>query len=275
MRLWLVVAFVAAFVVACAPAAPSYERALDEARTVASDDTGADAVEPAPANPDPNAVVRVPRPAPPPGPRRIGLQAGHWKTDEVPSELKRLVTMTGTSGGGVNEWQLNLDVANRVADALRARGYAVDVLPTTIPPGYLAEAFVSLHADGSTDPGARGFKGAHSSRRGPYEDALLASILDEYGAATNLPRDDAITNAMRNYYAFNWRRYKSTVAPHTPAVILEMGFLTSPADRAVLLGRRDLVADAIARGIGRFLESVPPGAAYAEDIVVPARGPGR
>jgi len=257
--------------VGCAAPPTGSQWVHDDGLAAVIDDADTETAAPV-AAPGASAFVRVPRPATPPGPRRIGLQAGHWRTAEVPAELKRLETLTGTSGGGVNEWELNLDIANRVAAVLRERGYAVDVLPATIPPGYLAEAFVSLHADGSTDPGARGFKAAHSSRRGPYEDALLASLIAEYAITTRLPQDDAITSGMRNYYAFNWRRYQSTVAPHTPAVILEMGFLTSPADRAVLVGRSALVADAIVRGIVRFLDAVPAGAAFAEDIVVPARG---
>jgi hypothetical protein len=63
------------------------------------------------------------------------------------------------------------------------------------------------------------------------------------------------------------------VAAHTPAAILEMGFLTSAADRAVLLQRIDAVADGIAAGLLRFLAEVPPGAAFAEDLIVPAPQP--
>src|SRR5262245_10227992 len=48
--------------------------------------------------------IRVPRPVVPPGPRGIGLQAGHWRTGELPEELRRLEPQTGTSGGGVAEW---------------------------------------------------------------------------------------------------------------------------------------------------------------------------
>jgi hypothetical protein len=65
------------------------------------------------------------------------------------------------------------------------------------------------------------------------------------------------------------------VAAHTPAAILEMGFLTSAADRAVLLQRTDAVADGIAAGLLRFLAEVPAGAAFAEDLIVPAPQPRR
>ncbi|HVG98741.1 MAG TPA: N-acetylmuramoyl-L-alanine amidase [Chloroflexota bacterium] len=215
------------------------------------------------------APVRVPRPAVPPGPRRIGLQAGHWRTSEVPEELRRLQGSVGTAGGGVPEWQLNLDVANRVAAILRGHGYEVDVLPTTIPTGYLADVFVALHADGSPDGNARGFKAAHGNRRGPYEGRLVQVMMDEYGRATGLPVDPMVTRNMLGYYAFSWSRFQSTVAPHTPAAILEMGFLTNATDRGLLLGRQDVVAGGVANGILRFLDEVPAGAAFADDLILP------
>lgn len=224
------------------------------------------AAAPAPAP----GVVRVPRPAVPAGPRRIGLQAGHWRTDEVPAELRRLEELTGTSAAGYTEVGVNLDIAERAAVKLRARGFVVDVLAATVPAGYLADVFISLHCDGSLEAGPRGFKVAHSMRRGPYEDALVKAIVEEYGKVTGLPVDRNVTRGMTGYYAFNWLRYQATVAPHTPAAILEMGFLTSPADRALLTGKADLVAEAITRAILRFLDEVPQGAAFAQDLVVPA-----
>jgi N-acetylmuramoyl-L-alanine amidase len=58
---------------------------------------------------------------------------------------------------------------------------------------------------------------------------------------------------MRGYYAFNYRRHEHAVAKTTPAVIVEMGFLTNAADRALMLGRPDRVATGIANGITRYL----------------------
>lgn len=221
------------------------------------------------------APVRVTRPVVPAGPRRIGIQAGHWQTAEVPEELRRLEHATGTAGGGVQEWQLNLEVARRVAATLRDRGYQVDILPTTVPEGYVADVFLAIHADGSTDATARGFKAAHGNRRGPYEGQLVTALAEEYGRATGLPVDPLISRNMRGYYAFSWSRFKHTVAPHTPAAILEMGFLTNAADRTVLLGRQDAVAGGIASGVQRFLDEVPAGVPFAEDLVLPPALPFR
>ncbi len=216
-----------------------------------------------------NVMVRVARPVMGPGPRRVGIQAGHWKMAEVPDELRRIAGQTGTTAGGVTEWQVNLDVAERVASRLRGEGIAVDILPAAVPAGYLADAFVSLHADGDRSGHDRGFKVAHGSRRGPYEGRLAAAIGEEYGRATGLPWLPGVSRNMTGYYAFAWGRFAASVAPHVPAAILEMGFLTSEADRVLLVGQPDRVADGVTRGIRRFLEEVPAGAAFAEDLVMP------
>jgi N-acetylmuramoyl-L-alanine amidase len=156
-----------------------------------------------------------------------------------------------------------------VATILRGQGLVVDVLPTLMPESYLADAFVALHADGDTSGVARGFKAAHGSRRGPYEDKLVQDIVDEYGEATGLPQDSAISRNMLGYYAFSYSRFAWSAAPHTPSAILEMGFMTSAADRVLLLQRPEVVARGVANGVLRFLEDVPAGVAFAEDIVLP------
>ncbi len=187
--------------------------------------------------------------------KRVGIQVGHWKAAELPAELATLRTATGAYGGGVTESQLNLDIAKRVASLLEAKGLNVDVLPATIPPGYQADAFVSLHADGNASGLRNGFKLARatSSAMPAKDDALLADVRDEYRAATRLRWDDNITSDMTGYYAFANRRLKHTIAPTTPAVILELGYLTSASDRLTLFGKPDAVAAGIARGILRFL----------------------
>src|SRR3989442_10023193 len=121
--------------------------------------------------------IRIPKPAMPTGQRRIGIQVGHWMTDQVPAELgARITFQTGTSWAGVQEVDVNMDVAQRIKAQLTARGYIVDIIPTTMPVGYLADVFVALHADGDGTGEKSGFKIAHGSRRGPYEDKLGAQF---------------------------------------------------------------------------------------------------
>ncbi len=187
---------------------------------------------------------------------RVGIQAGHWKENELPAELAWLRPNNGTAGSGWREVDVNLAVANRVAAILRGLGLTVDVLPATVPVHYAADAFVALHGDGSTNTTLTGYKLARArwSRIPSTDDALLADISEEYHAATGLPDNpQTISENMRQYFAFDWPEMQHAVAPTTPSVILEMGFLTTPSDRKLLLEQQDLVASGIAKGIVRFL----------------------
>jgi N-acetylmuramoyl-L-alanine amidase len=214
--------------------------------------------------------VRIPKPALPTGPRRIGIQVGHWKTDEVPAELgTRITFQTGTTWAGVDEVDVNMDIAERVKAQLTARGYIVDIIPTTVPVGYIADVFLALHADGDETEEKSGFKIAHGSRRGPYEDKLVSLLREEYGKATGLEWDPLISRGMSAYYAFNWGRYQHAAAPHTPAAILEMGFLSNGYDRELMVDKADGVATGIVNGIQRFLDEVPRSKIFAEDLIVP------
>lgn len=198
-------------------------------------------------------LPRVPR-WNPPGPRRVGLQAGHWLTEQTPPELGRL--QHGSSGGGKAEWEVNLDLAQRAKRWLEAAGVEVDVLPTTVPPRYRAHVFVSIHADGDLSGRLRGFKIARPgfSSVPEEDDRLVEALYQAYGAATGLPRDDAhISRRMIYYYAFNSRRFCHAVAPGVPQAIIETGFLTSALDRQVLLGNPEAAARGIANGILAFL----------------------
>lgn len=224
------------------------------------------------AAPNATGTLRVPIPKSIPiGPRRVAIQAGHWKSDEAPDELRRLIPQTGAAWEGITEVEINLDIAQRVSVILNSKGIAVDILPTTIPVGYVADAFVALHADSDGVGENSGFKMAHGARRGPYEDALLNDIKSAYGAATGLAYDAThITSAMRGYYPFSWSRFQHTVAAHTPAVILEMGYVSNDDDRALMLEKPDVLATAISDGIMKFLGDTPRSKIFGQDLVVPA-----
>ncbi|MCC6416774.1 MAG: N-acetylmuramoyl-L-alanine amidase [Gemmataceae bacterium] len=212
--------------------------------------------------PDPGAISRFREPLPsvpvwnPPGKKRVGLQAGHWETYNAPDELASLRSNPGSSGGGKAEWEVVLEIARRAARLLEDAGVEVDVLPTTIPPRYRAHAFVSIHGDGDVRGVLNGYKlcGPSFSAIPIVDGTFEAAMYDEYGRVTGMPRDDLhITGRMRFYYAFNSRRYAHAVAPGVPQQIVEAGFMTSPIDRAIMIGTPDLPARGIAAGILRFL----------------------
>ena len=189
-------------------------------------------------------------------PRRIALQAGHWRTVEQPAELAVLRRSTGAEGPGWSEREVNLDIARRAAGLLQASGFLVDVLPAALPERYQSDVFLALHGDANADRKLHGFKVARGtlSAISEVDDALVATIYRTYGRITGLPRDDKnITSNMRYYYAFAGSGIKHAVAPATPAAILEMGFLTNDGDRALLLGSPDIVAEAVAAALTEFL----------------------
>ena len=202
-----------------------------------------------------------PRPAPPtataPGPARprVALQVGHWQHEKLPGELRGVGRSAGgTRSGGTVEWQVNLAIARRAQRLLQGQGLAVDLVPATVPPGYRAAAFVSIHADGNADSHVTGFKVAPSKRdRSGLARALNDSLARRYAERTGLSWNASITADMTSYYAFDARRFRHAINPATPAVVLETGFLTSASDRRVLVREPQLAAAGIATGLLDFL----------------------
>ena len=211
----------------------------------------------------------IPTPAdwkPPPGPVRIALQAGHWRAHEAPRELSRL-RGNGTSWQGLAEWEVNLEIARAAAAMLEEMGYLVDILPAVVPPSYRAHLFISIHADGSLDPQASGFRVAAPRRdaTGRAPD-IAARLRESYGSATGIRQLPTVTRRMRNYYAFNFRRYEHALHPMTIAVIIETGFLTSARDREVIVDRPELAARGIVEGVASYPLTPPPGPADDPDV---------
>jgi N-acetylmuramoyl-L-alanine amidase len=187
----------------------------------------------------------VPTPTPTPGPPKVGIVAGHWKYDSG-----------AICDDGLQEVQINLDVARRVARLLRQDGYDAEVLAEFAPElnGYKAAAFVAIHSDSCLNiPEATGFKVARvtNSAVPRQEDALVACLWSEYGRATGLPpHPGSITRDMRQYHAFR------QIAPNTPGAIIELGFMYN--DRDLLTKQPNIAALGVANGIRCFLEQTHP-----------------
>jgi N-acetylmuramoyl-L-alanine amidase len=183
------------------------------------------------------------------GPVRVGLQIGHFEVSNHPEELANLRYNTGASVGGVNEVDVNLVVAQTLRDMLQFEGIVVDLLPATVPRNYKADVFVSLHADSSEDSERRGYKSAVFRFERNKRDAFLKQIIDKnYFYFSGLPDDDNnVSGSMLEYYAFNHQRFKHAVNRRTPAIIVEMGYLSNAQDLAFL---EDPVNPAYALKIG-------------------------
>lgn len=190
-------------------------------------------------------------------PPRVGLQVGHWKNSELPDELGRLRGNTGATGGGKSEWEVNLAIAEETKKILTQQNIEVDILPSTVPSKYWADVFVAIHADGSTDRNASGFKVAAPRRDfSGNADTLVKFITASYGAESGLVFDNNISRNMTGYYAFAWWRYEHAVHPRAASVILETGFLTNANDRKIIVSKPEVSARGLANGILSYLDSV-------------------
>jgi N-acetylmuramoyl-L-alanine amidase len=179
---------------------------------------------------------------------RIGLVAGHWGNDSG-----------AVCPNGTTEVDINLRVATLVQQSLLAEGYQVDLLQEFDPKlqDYRATALVSIHSD-SCDyrgPEATGYKIARASNA--YDSNLTFRLLnclrDRYAQATGLTyHPNTITIDMSEYHAFD------EVAPTTPAVIIEIGFMNLDYD--LLTQHPDVVARGITSGILCYVrnESLEP-----------------
>jgi N-acetylmuramoyl-L-alanine amidase len=175
----------------------------------------------------------------------VGLIAGHWQNDSG-----------AVCPDGLQEVEINLQIARKVADILTRQGYRAEVLPEYSPKlnGYRAAVFLSIHSDSCIE-NLSGFKIArmtHSSKP-EMEDRLVNTLYQTYGEATGLkPHPNTITEDMLQYHAL--RR----IAPETPGAIIECGFMGG--DRYMLTQEQDRVAVGIANGLVAFMrqQSAPP-----------------
>jgi len=170
----------------------------------------------------------------------VGLVAGHWQSDSG-----------AVCPDGLEEVELNLQIARRTAQLLRNAGYRVEVLPEFSPRlnGYRADAFLAIHCD-SCIAELSGFKVARVTHSAipEAEDQLVRTLEQAYAEATGLARHpNTITEDMRQYHALR------QIAPETPGAIIECGFMGG--DRRLLTEEQDRVAVGIANGLSAFLRA--------------------
>lgn len=172
-----------------------------------------------------------------PAPIRVGLISGHKGNDSG-----------AVCSDGLTEAQINEDVAERVAAALRDQGIPTDILEEFDPRlgTYYATAVISIHADSCDyiNDLTTGFKisGSHAT-----DSTTLTICLEQaYRNATQLPyHENTITHDMADYHAFR------TLPASVPALIIELGFMN--LDRELLTTRADLPAQGIVNGVLCFL----------------------
>jgi N-acetylmuramoyl-L-alanine amidase len=177
--------------------------------------------------------------------RLIGIVSGHRGPENDPGAV---------CPDGLQEADINFDVAQVVVRNLRGLGYSVDLLDEFDGrlDNYQASALVSIHTNTcQVWPGEEvsGFliaaAAARVTARG-NDNVLVECIAQYYQSATQLQRREGLTVDMTDYHTFR------EIHALTPAAIIELGFML--ADRDILTTKTDVMAEAITNGILCFLE---------------------
>ncbi len=195
-------------------------------------------------------TVAGPRVVPLQGPWVVAIQPGHWRIGELPDEHARRRANVGASHGGVREVDINVAVTEALVPLLENEGWDIQMIPATVPPGLRADALLSIHADWGADPNRNGWKLAAPWRPSPAASSLAQALRESFGAEPGLREDrNGITVGMRGYFGFASHRFHYASSPYTPAVLVELGFLTNDVERARMVEDPDFYAAVIHRGL--------------------------
>jgi N-acetylmuramoyl-L-alanine amidase len=183
------------------------------------------------------------------------------------STTRKIKDGGGTHGvaSGLREADLNLAVALRLRALLEHAG--IDVVMTRTRTagtsiGNIARArianraharlFLRIHADGSTDPSARGTHTLYPAyRRGWTDDVYTASRraagIVQRALRSSLGFPDRGLQERSDYTGFNWA--------NVPVILVEMGFMTNPTEDRLLATRAYQLRAALGlcRGTLQFL----------------------
>lgn len=187
------------------------------------------------------------------------------------SPIRKIKDGGGTRGvvSGTTEAQLNLAISLRVRALLERAGVRVvmtrnrtagasigNVARAGIANRAGAALLLRVHADGAQSSAARGSHTLKPARRAGWTDDIyeasgLAARVVQGELVRSLGFPDRGIQERSDMTGFNWA--------DVPAILVEVGFMTNPAeDRALATGAyRERAALGICRGVLRFLDRSP------------------
>ncbi len=204
----------------------------------------------------------------------VCIDAGHQQYADMkkepigPGATKKKPRVDGGTIGkytGINEYQINLDIALKLQKELEERGYTVVMTRTTndvnisnsersvIANDAKAEAFLRIHADGSDDNKVHGASAVCQTKNNPYNGNLYESsrklsdcVLDGVVASTGCKKRQVIE--VDSMSGINW----SSV----PTSIIEVGYLSNKDEEVKLTQEsyQELVAKGIADGLDNYFK---------------------
>jgi N-acetylmuramoyl-L-alanine amidase len=172
---------------------------------------------------------------------KVVIDAGHGGSD------------AGAIGGSVREKDITLDVAKRVETLLKQKGYDVKMTRTNdtfvslqdrveISENYNPDIFVSIHVNSSVKPEITGVE-THYYHQESME--LAQVVHSSFASAVQSPNRGLFKS---KFYVIN----------HTtsPAILIEIGFISNANERAELVGekRKQATAKSIADGIQKYFK---------------------
>lgn len=180
----------------------------------------------------------------------------------------------GAQNSGLKEKDINLDISLRLRESLESKGCIViltrEVDKDFYLPGFVlgrmakraeldqrinmatennADLFISVHTNSFPRPNTYGMETYYHLKSSPGK--ALAELIQKQ--LTQLQSDNKRNSKAGDYYLINQSKM--------PAVIVEVGFISNPRERKLLLSSnyRDSIADAIGKGIEHYFNDFPQG----------------